>query len=103
VLTAYTPVELESVEWHSGGSEGAQVATVKGTIHLGNRVTPRQTLGVFQQFVDALRQVRTFEVRVVEQPFDIDSGKSLTSGSEDQVEHGVRPFVLQVTRKETAS
>lgn len=110
-LTRYPMVEVESLDWRSGSTgtppatqgtssaAGAQTLIFKGSVHLGARATPRQVLAVFQQFMGALAANPALEVKPLEQPFDIESGKSLKSNAEVDIGTGKRPFVLQITRK----
>ena len=74
---------------------------MRGTIDLGTHATPRQTLAAFDQFIADLRTNPAIEVKVVQQPFDIDSGKALKSSSETAVDNGRRPFALDISRKPT--
>lgn len=112
---AHAPaIDLEAVEWKSGGQNaattaqangvsgtpGPQTAQVRGTINLGSKATPRQVLATFQQFVDALSANPLLIVKVTQQPFDIESGKALRSSADGAAETAVRPFTLQISRKD---
>ncbi len=103
-------VDVDAIAWKSGGGApatsggvtlptGNQTAAVRGTISLGAKATPRQTLAAFDQFVADLRANPALEVKVSQQPFDIDSGKSLKSGAEISGDAGVRPYALEITRR----
>ncbi|HNN47095.1 MAG TPA: hypothetical protein PKN34_13665, partial [Azospira sp.] len=114
-LTKSPSVDIDAIVWRSGGPTpasampasasgaalplGGQLAQVRGTISLGARATPRQTLAAFDQFVADLRANPALEVKVTQQPFDIDSGKSLRSGAEIAGDTGVRPYALEINRK----
>lgn len=106
-------IDIEVISWKAGGATIAQdnasrqpenapqLAQVKGMVRLGMRATPRQTLAAFDRFVADLRDNPALEVRVTQQPFDIDSGKSLRSKSESDAETGARPFALELIKKAT--
>ena len=114
-LTKSPSVDIDAIVWRSGGPAlastmpasasgaalplGGQLAQVRGTISLGARATPRQTLAAFDQFVADLRANPMLEVKVTQQPFDIDSGKSLRSGAEIAGDSGVRPYALEINRR----
>jgi hypothetical protein len=106
-------VDLEAIEWKGEGAAApaaagaasqappvnGQMAVVKGTVNLGLRATPRQILAAFEQFVSELKAGGALDIKVIQQPFDIDSGKSLRSGSDAITETGTRPFTLEITRR----
>lgn len=110
-------VELESIGWKAApppassnarpasvppaaaGAVTTPSAQVRGTITLGPRATPRQTLAAFDQFVADLRANPALDVTVVQQPFDTDSGKSLRSGDEADKNLAARPFTLDIVRR----
>ncbi len=114
-LARVPAVEIESIDWKSAGvspqgqsgtgtpsaTAGLQSATVRGTITLGPRATPRQLLAAFQEFVNALAANPALTVTVTQQPFDVESGKALRGGSATGPETGVRPFAVIVARKGT--
>lgn len=110
-LAGSPAIDLDGISWKSGAvgpapgnaqpstANGQQLTQIKGTINLGARATPRQTLAAFDHFVADLRSNAALEVRVVQQPFDIDSGKSLRSSGDGDAESSVRPFALELIRK----
>jgi hypothetical protein len=110
-LTKSPNVDIDAISWKGGAtgnptapgvatlpSGATQTAQVRGTINLGVRATPRQTLAAFDQFVADLRATPRLDVKVLQQPFDIDSGKALKSGGDSSIETSVRPFALEITR-----
>ena len=114
-LTKSPSIDIDAIAWRSGSTvpasatptaagnatlpSGGQQAHIRGTISLGAKATPRQTLAAFDQFVADLRANPALDVRVTQQPFDIDSGKALKSGAEITGDTGVRPYALDVTRR----
>ncbi len=112
VLNQYPMMEISTVEWKAAGGTSAattptpaeqpaaQTLLIKGSIHLGSRATPREVLGVFEQFRATLAALKGNEVKAVEQPFDIESGKALKSGSVAELDMSKRPFALQIMRRE---
>lgn len=104
-------IDIEAIDWKAAGAvqgspqggmsaatAGAadrQQAKVRGTIDLGPQATPRQTLAAFERFVADLRSAG-HEIRIAQQPFDVDSGKSLKSSNDAGSESGPRPFALEI-------
>jgi hypothetical protein len=117
-LSSAPAVDITTIEWKTAGatdtaptprvpptdaaSAGGQMAVIHGSLNLGARATPRQILGAFQQFVDTLRANPALLVRVLQQPFDVDSGKALRSGNDGTADTGARPFVLEITRRKSS-
>ena len=109
-------IELDSLDWKLGGAEPAAVSVrqnvdikvvpessesvvVRGTLRLGSTPNTRQLLSTFQRFVDTLKLNTKLQVEVLQQPFDIESGKSLRSGDTSQDDNKPRNFSLQIIRK----
>ena len=72
---------------------------MRGTLRLGSAPNTRQLLSTFHHFVDTLRLNTKLQVEVLQQPFDIESGKALRSGDTSQDDDKPRTFSLQVIRK----
>lgn len=110
-LSKSPAIDIEAIEWKAAAVAGeqpasnttntppaGQTALLRGTVNLGIRATPRQILFAFEQFVGALGTSPRLTVKVIQQPFDTDSGKSLRSGNEAITDTGSRPFSLEITR-----
>lgn len=116
-LQAEPAIEIDRLDWRIGGAEpgstgaprqGADVRplpedsqslVVQGTLRLGANVSTRQQLTTFNRFVDALRANTKLQVDVLQRPFDVESGKSLSGGDTGQEDDKPRGFGLLVTRK----
>lgn len=112
-LQAAPPVELDSIDWKVGGTtpppgtaagsiaadDGSETALVQGTLRLGQNTNARQLLAVFNQLVDALKANPKLQINVLQQPFDIESGKSLKVGDTTVSEDKPRSFSIQISRK----
>jgi hypothetical protein len=106
VLDRMPAVVLEGIDWKNGqnfrltvGSTTGEpeIITVRGAIHL-ERATARQTLAVFDQFVDALRADPANTINVLQRPFDIESGQALRGGDGLDEEAQPRQFSVEITR-----
>ncbi|MBE2260026.1 MAG: hypothetical protein H6942_12590 [Candidatus Accumulibacter sp.] len=109
-------VELESIDWRVGDPQPArgaatagaanpeprpadgETAVFQGTLRLGSDSNPRQVLAVFNRLVDALKSNPKLQVEVQQQPFDVQSGKSLKGGDAAVDEQQPRAFKVQVRR-----
>ena len=109
-------VHLESIEWKLGDNAPAansaarnvigdllksnnEFIILRGSIRLQPSATPRQTLATFEHFVDLLRVDRNSEVTVLQQPFEIESGRALRGGDVDSEAAQPRQFAIQIARK----
>jgi hypothetical protein len=109
-------VHLEALDWKLGGStppgtaaardtigdllkSDSEVITLRGTIRLGPTSTARQTLATFEHFIDLLRVDRDSDVSVLQQPFEIESGRALRGGDVDNESTQPRQFTVQIARK----
>jgi hypothetical protein len=105
VLDRMPAIVLEGIDWKFGqnfrltvGTTGeAEITTVRGSIRL-ERATARQTLAVFDQFVDALRAEPGTTVNVLQRPFDIESGRALRGGDGLDEEAQPRQFSVEIVR-----
>jgi hypothetical protein len=115
VLDRMPAIVLEGIDWQNGqnarpgpapaGVSQAsvnrrgepEIITVRGAIRL-ERATPRQTLAVFDQFVDALRADPANTVKVQQRPFDIESGQALRGGDGQDEEVQPRQFAVEIVR-----
>jgi hypothetical protein len=115
VLDRMPAIVLEGIDWNNGRSSrsGAgpavaatvatnragepEITTVRGSIRL-DRATARQTLAVFDQFVDALRADPANTIKVLQRPFDIESGQALRGGDGQDEEAQPRQFAVEIVR-----
>lgn len=108
-------VEIERIEWQSASfttAKGASssspaasgetqsnekdVAILQGTLHLGNESNPRHILTVFNRFIAALKLNPKLEIEILQQPFDIESAKSLKGGDALLEAKQVHEFKMQI-------
>lgn len=92
-------VEIERIEWQGASlaaakeaagnvstpatetlPAGKESAILQGTLRLGNESNPRHILAVFNRFITTLKLNSRLEIEVLQQPFDIESVKSLKGG-----------------------
>jgi len=102
---------IDAIDWQigppapaDGASSGgeSETALIRGTLSLGADHNPRHLLGAFRVFVDALQADPRLQVDVLQQPFDVESGKALKSGDSLGGGEQPRPFAVQVRRKAAA-
>ena len=118
-LHAEPAIELDSLEWKIGGAENesnsnaggkstqgtwivpedSEGLVLGGTVRLGANPTPRQLLATFNRFVDKLKSNPAWHVDVIQQPVDLESGKSLRIGDSSVEDSKPRTFSLNITRK----
>jgi hypothetical protein len=105
--------EVDGIDWKVGGGatastvrageatvgDDSEMALVSGTLRLSQHANARQLLAVFNQLVDALRANSKLQVTVLQQPFDIESSKSLKGGDTTITEDKPRTFSIQISRK----
>ncbi|MBL0207204.1 MAG: hypothetical protein IPP84_04260 [Propionivibrio sp.] len=110
-------IELDSIDWEVGSREASanpstgqtstgnsmprdsETVIVRGTLKFGSSANARQILEAFNRLVEALRSNPKLQVNALQQPFDIESGKSLKGGDTTVEDAKPRTFSLQVTRK----
>ena len=107
-------IHLEGLDWRIGEPANAtntnntsapslngrdEVITVRGLIRLESNATTRQTLAALENFVQLLAVDRNNQVKVTQQPFDIESSQALRGGDRDDDSNKPRQFALQITRK----
>jgi len=113
-LSGVPAVELDALDWKltpaarsAGGGDGkgreppepgSETIIVRGSIRLGDDSHPRQVLTVFNRFLDALRRNPQLAIEVLQQPFDVESGKALKGGDAAAEERQPRAFRLQLRR-----
>ncbi len=112
-LQGDSSVELDSIEWKVAAPESREAATagaqntppvdselavVRGTLRPGPDSHPRQILAVFNRLVDTLKHHPKLQVEVLQQPFDVASGKSLKGGDAAVDDLQPRVFKLQIRR-----
>ncbi|MEF8711629.1 MAG: hypothetical protein V5B38_23500 [Candidatus Accumulibacter propinquus] len=109
-------IELDGIEWKAGGTQPPraplgveaqrneppgverEIAVVHGTLRLGAESNPRQVLAAFKGLVDALELNPQLEVEVLQQPFDVESGKPLKGGDATVADSQPRAFKVQIRR-----
>ena len=110
-------IELDALEWSLGLPKAAASGTpssppgpgslppsageslvVRGRVSLGRESDARSILAAFDAFVSTLRALPGLQVSIRQQPFDLDSGRSLRGGSRE--EEGAKPksFVIVLLR-----
>ena len=107
-------IHLEGLDWRVGEPANSattnnnsapslngrdEVITVRGLIRLESNATTRQTLAALENFVQLLAVDRNNQVKVTQQPFDIESSQALRGGDKDEDSSKPRQFTLQITRK----
>lgn len=106
-------IYLEAIEWTSGDASPApgqgkparmpggnsEAVMLRGVVQLGQSATARQTLATFEHFVELLQVDRANEVSVVQQPFDIESGRALRGGDAESESSQPRQFAVNIVRK----
>jgi hypothetical protein len=106
VLDRMPAIVLEGIDWKIGqnlpstvalAADSPEITTVRASIRL-ERADTRQILAVFEQFVDALKTEPGVTVRVLQRPFDVESGTALRGG--DGIDEAVqtRPFAIEILR-----
>ncbi len=78
-----------------------ETTLIRGKVHPERNATARSMLSTFDQFVKLLGNDPAFSVTVTQQPFDMESGRALRGG--DNEDEGMQPrsFALEVSRKIT--
>lgn len=115
-LQNFPALELAAIDWRVGGTstgnnstvttttgnyitEGNESAIVRGTVRLGDNSNPRKMLTIFKGFIDTLHTDPTLTVHVLQQPFDVESGKSLKGSDITLQDEKPRAFSVQISRK----
>ncbi|MEF8720670.1 MAG: hypothetical protein V5B44_24375 [Candidatus Accumulibacter necessarius] len=115
-LQSAAAVEIDGIDWQvsatpatrpagngaAPGSEpppvSSETALVRGTLRLGQDSNPRQVLAVFNRLLEALRRQPGLQVEVLQQPFDVESGKSLKGGDAALDGQQQRSFTVEIRR-----
>lgn len=113
-LTAVPEIELEGIEWKisdSGDgrkgpgaaivmpSSAHELIVVRGTVRPGREMSSRQLLNVFDIFVMGLQADPGIQVEVLQHPVDIESGRVLKGGDNEDEKVKSHSFAIQITRK----
>jgi len=112
-LQATPAAELDSIDWNVGGiqptprqnasgnavGQDSETAIVRGSLKLAANANARQMLAAFNVLVEALKANPKLQVVVLQQPFDIESGKALKGGDITLEDNSPRSFALQISRK----
>jgi hypothetical protein len=106
VLDRMPAIVLEGIDWKNGqnmpstvafAADNPEITTVRASVRL-ERADTRQTLAVFEQFVDALKGEPGVTVKVLQRPFDVESGTALRGGDGIDEAAPARPFAVEITR-----
>ncbi len=106
VLDRMPAVVLEGIDWKNGNfsptaaaiGAGPEILTVRGLVRQ-EQASTRQTLAVFDRFVEALSADPANTVKVLQRPFGIDSGSALRGGDGTDEESKPRRFAIEIVRK----
>ncbi|HJW04100.1 MAG TPA: hypothetical protein VJ548_12530 [Azospira sp.] len=113
-LEAAPQIEVESLAWQQGGAPASlpipgkipahgvnqsESALLRGSIATPPDTKPRQVQDIFERFTKQLQAVPDIQIKVQQQPFDAEAGKSLKGSGEQALAAGPRPFSLQISRK----
>jgi len=106
VLDRMPAIVLEGIDWKNGqnlpstvafAADSPEITTVRASVRL-ERADTRQTLAVFEQFVAALKAEPGVTVKVLQRPFDVESGTALRGGDGIDEAAPARPFAVEITR-----
>lgn len=109
VLDRMPAIVLEGIDWKNGqnlpstvafAADSPEITTVRASIRL-ERADTRQILAVFEQFVEALKAEPGVTVKVLQRPFDVESGTALRGGDGIDEVAQPRPFAIEITRSST--
>jgi hypothetical protein len=101
-------VALDSIEWKIGRISASTAASItgeeeitfiRGTIRPGKSTSTRQILASFEAFAERLRSDPSISLSVLQQPFDLESGRSLRGGDGADEISQPRQFALEISRK----
>lgn len=109
-------ISLDIIEWKIGRSGQStlapavvsmataivgkeEITTVRGSIRPERNATPRQTLATFEQFVERLQSDPANTINVLQRPFDMESGRALRGGDNEDESSLPRQFVVEISRK----
>jgi hypothetical protein len=107
-LNQIPSIDLESIEWQLGtgtapnapiAKSSDEVTIIRGSIRPEPNAGTRQILSILDQFVQLLRADPANTVNVIQQPFDIESGRNLRGGDGDNEMNKPHPFTVQLLRK----
>ena len=76
-------------------ADSPESTTVRASVRL-ERADTRQILAVFEQFVDALKAEPGVTVKVLQRPFDVESGTALRGGDGIDEAAPPRPFAVEI-------
>lgn len=103
-------VTLEALDWQMGRLDptnkagidaSEEITTVRGGIRVAGNASPRQILASFEQFAELLRSDPGYTVNILQQPFDMESGRALRGGDSDEDNAKPRQFAVEIIRKIT--
>ena len=101
-------VILESIDWRIGratpttgtqlnGNE--EITSIHGSLRFDPNATPRQVLALIEEFADLLHTDTDCTVNIVQRPVDLESGRSLRGGDNEDNTRRARPFAVEIVRK----
>lgn len=114
-LQADPSVELDGIDWRMAAPTSAdavagepqtseasvadgELAIVRGTLRVGPNSNRRQVLAAFNRLLAALQRNPSLTVEVLQQPFDIESGKLVQGGDTSADEGRLPSFTLRIRR-----
>lgn len=109
VLDRMPAIVLEGIDWKIGqnlpstvafAADSPEITTVRAAVRL-ERADTRQILAVFDQFVAALQSGPGVTVKVLQRPFDIESGTALRGGDGIDEAAPPRQFAVEIVRSAT--
>ena len=105
-------ISLENIEWKIGrftaltAANGKQeltgeeeITTIHGNIRPMNAASTRQTMAIFEQFTERLSNMPDLSIKVLQQPFDLEPGRSLRGGDGADDSTLPRPFTVEISQK----
>ena len=100
-------IELDSLDWSLGDAPTAAPGSDLETLQIKGRIAlaggnPRQLLATFDHFVELLRSDGRLQVMVIQQPFDVASGKSLKGNASLETDTP-RTFALTISQRSRPS
>ncbi len=76
-----------------------EITTIHGNIRPMNAASTRQTMAIFEQFTERLSNMPDLSIKVLQQPFDLEPGRSLRGGDGADDSTLPRPFTVEISQK----
>ena len=106
ILDRMPSIVLEGIDWKNGDVSPTSTSKLPGNLEITTLrasirqqgADTRQTLAIFDQFVEALRGEPNVTVNILQRPFDIESSTSLRGG--DGIDEEAKPhqFSVEIVR-----